>query len=69
MRGLLLFETLAADLRFGARIFKRNSGFAAVAVLTLAVGIGPNSHLQPWGAGRDSVVPAALALVPESRSQ
>jgi putative ABC transport system permease protein len=30
------------DVRFGLRMLKRNKGFAAVAILALALGIGPN---------------------------
>jgi predicted permease len=44
-RSLPFFETLARDIRFALRGLRRDKGFASLAILTLALGIGVNTSL------------------------
>jgi predicted permease len=41
-------ETLLQDVRYGLRMLVKNPGFAAVAILTIAVGIGSSTTIFSW---------------------
>ncbi len=46
--GWPALESFFTDVRFGTRMFGKNPGFTAVAVLTLALGIGATATMFSW---------------------
>jgi len=43
--GVRFIEALFQDVRYGVRVLRRNPGFAATAILILALGIGPTTAI------------------------
>lgn len=46
--GWRAVEDMIQDLKFGVRMLAKNPGFAAIAILTLAIGIGANATVFSW---------------------
>src|SRR6185503_18136433 len=61
-----MLDTLRHDLRHGWRMFRKNPGFAAVAIISIALGVGANAAMFSLADGlvlRPLPVPRASAIV------
>jgi predicted permease len=59
-----IIETVIQDIRYGLRQLRRNPGFTAVAIITLALGIGANTALFSFA---DAILLRPLPVVRPSR--
>ena len=64
MWGCAFYERLAQDLKYGLRLLVRSPGFTAIAILSLALGIGANTAIYSF---MDAILLRALP-VPDAGS-
>jgi predicted permease len=78
MNSIRWLDVVSHDVRYAWRVFARNPGFAAVVVLTLALGIGANTAMlslawsvlvKPLPYAEPGQIYSAEVVIPERRAQ